>query len=408
MTLTINAPRLWNNLMQIANIGGTPDGGCDRQALTDTDLSGRELFIDWCVQVGLKISYDAVGNMFARLDGQDNSLSPIVLGSHLDTQPTGGKYDGILGVLAGLEVVRCIREAGIKPNRPVEIANWMNEEGARFAPAMMGSGVYAGMLDLAQVRDAADKEGITVGQELDRHGYSGFADPTGKDIHAYLELHIEQGPVLEQTEKTIGVVTGAQGIRWYDVSIRGQEVHAGPFPMGMRRDPVAALPEIIAGVLEIGRTDEHARATIGQIDTCPGSRNVVPGQIEMSIDLRHPDEAVLTSMNERLEAILASVMDDHKGLKFDLNQIWHSPVVDFDAKLVKAVLNGALEHGCSHLNIISGAGHDALMVARKAPTTMIFIPCKDGLSHNPAESATPEHVGAGANVLLSATLELLN
>lgn len=407
MTLTINAPRLWNNLMQIAKIGGTPDGGCDRQALTDTDIAGRELLIDWCVQSGLTISYDAVGNMFARLKGQDDSLAPIVLGSHLDTQPTGGKYDGILGVLAGLEVVRCIREAGITPNRPIEIANWMNEEGARFAPAMMGSGVYAGMLDLAQVRDAADKEGITVGQELDRHGYSGFADPTAKDIHAYLELHIEQGPVLEQTEKTIGVVTGAQGIRWYDLSIRGQEVHAGPFPMSMRRDPVAALPEIIAGVLEIGRTDENARATIGQIDTRPGSRNVVPSHVELSVDLRHPDEAVLTSMHERLEGLLASVTKVHTGLQFDLNQIWHSPVVAFDSKLVTAILNGALEHGYSHLDIISGAGHDALMVARKVPTTMVFIPCKDGLSHNPAESATPEHVEAGANVLLSATLEVL-
>ncbi|PHS19307.1 MAG: Zn-dependent hydrolase [Blastopirellula sp.] len=408
MPLTINTDRLWNDLMEIAKIGGTQKGGCNRQALTDLDIEGRALFARWCAVYEFEINYDSIGNMFARMKGQDDTMSPLVIGSHLDTQPTGGKYDGVLGVLAGLEVMRTIADNGWTPMRPIEVASWMNEEGARFAPAMMGSGVYSGMLDLNDIRAVADIEGISVGDELDRHGYSGFPHAMGKAMHEYLELHIEQGPVLEQEGKTIGVVTGAQGIRWYDLRIRGQEVHAGPFPMAMRRDPMAALPNLIQGVLDIGRMDEKARATMGQIHAYPGSRNVVPGHVDLTIDLRHPDENTLNEMHDRLNKLLADLAEEYKALEVDIRLIWHSPVVAFDDELIAAVRKGVETHGYSSLNIVSGAGHDALMVARKVPTTMVFIPCRDGLSHNEAEYTEPHQVEAGANVLLSAVLDRLD
>lgn len=407
MTLEINAARLWQNLMDMARIGGTVKGGCNRQALTDLDIKGRALFLSWCEEIGLTISYDSIGNMFARLEGEDATAAPLVIGSHLDTQPTGGKYDGVLGVLAGLEAIRTLKENGIKPGRSVEIACWMNEEGARFAPAMMGSGVYAGMLDLEETRAIQDQDGISVGQELDRHGYTGQPHPADKEIHAYLELHIEQGPLLEQEHKTIGIVTGAQGIRWYDIRVTGQEVHAGPFPMAMRRDPVAALPTLLQGVLDIGRTDEHARATIGQLHAAPGSRNVVPGQIDLTVDIRHPNEATLTGMHQDLQSLLKKVGQENVALEISSTQIWHSPVVAFDSGLIQGVRKGVERFGYSHMDIVSGAGHDALMVARKVPTTMIFIPCKDGLSHNEAEHTEPHQVAAGGNVLLTAVYEAL-
>ena len=263
------------------------------------------------------------------------------------------------------------------------------------------------MLDLDEVRATMDANGVTVGNELDRHGYSALPHPSRKQMAAYLELHIEQGPVLEQQGKTIGVVTGAQGIRWYDLTLTGQEVHAGPFPMAMRRDPVAVLPDLIRGILEIGQVDERARATIGQLTARPGSRNVVPGQVDLTVDLRHPDEAILTAMHEGLERLLEGLDKAHSGIDMASRLIWHSPVVAFDADLVDAVRVGTQAHRLSHMDIVSGAGHDALMVARRVPTTMIFIPCRDGLSHNEAEHAEPEHVAAGANVLLTAVLERL-
>lgn len=407
MQQVVNAERLLGDLAAMARIGGTAKGGCNRQALTDTDIEGRALFARWCADYGFAVTGDAAGNMFARMQGADDSLPPLVIGSHLDTQPTGGKYDGVLGVLAALEVMRTLRDAGIVPPRPLEVVSWMNEEGARFAPAMMGSGIYEGMLDLDAMRAVTDDAGISVGQELDRHGFGGLADPRAKDIHAYLELHIEQGPILEAEDKAIGVVTGAQGIRWYDLAVCGQETHAGPFPMAGRRDPVRALPRIIDGVMRIGCRDTDARATIGRINALPASRNVVPSRIEMTVDLRHPDEAVLDAMHAEFEALVAGVGAAHPGVTAQADLIWHSPVVAFDPGLVRAVRNGAVARGYGHRDIISGAGHDALMVARRAPTTMIFIPCRDGLSHNEAEHADPAHIAAGANVLLSAVCEVL-
>jgi len=407
MAIGVNSERLWNDLMQMAEIGGTPAGGCNRQALTDLDMRGRALFQSWCEAAGLVISADAGGNLFARLEGADPSLPPLVLGSHLDTQPTGGKFDGILGVLAALEVVQQVQERGITPRRPIEIACWMNEEGARFAPAMMGSGLFARALDLDEVRAVTDAEGITIGAELDRHGFTALPHPADKDIHAYLELHIEQGPVLEAEGADIGVVTGAQGIRWYDVVLQGAETHAGPSPMGMRRDPVTLLPGLIAGVMAIGTGDPLARATIGQIGAQPGSRNVVPGWVELSVDLRHPDEAVLTRMHQALNDLVGGLARPNSGISATLTQVWHSPVVSFDPGLVRAIRQGAIAQGLSHRDIVSGAGHDALMVARRVPTAMIFTPCRDGISHNEAEHIEPHQAAAGANVLLEAVLHLL-
>lgn len=407
MTLRINSDRLWQNLMAMAQIGPLSKGGCNRQCLSDLDEEGRDLFRKWCADLKLEMSSDAAGNLFARLPGRDNTLAPLVLGSHLDTQPTGGRFDGILGVLAGLETVQVLAEAGITPERPVEIAVWMNEEGSRFAPAMMGSGIYAGMLDLGMVRATKDAEGITVGEELDRHGYSSGPDPREKDIHAYLELHIEQGPVLEAEGKEIGVVTGAQGIRWYDLTVTGSEAHAGPTPMGLRKDPMNAVPELVEGILSIGRRDADARATIGCFNALPASRNVIPGTLNITVDLRHPSEAELTDMDATLARLLDGLRAKHPGLGFELNQIWHSPVVEFDTRLVSAIRSGAESRGYSQRDIVSGAGHDALMVARRVPTAMIFTPCRDGISHNEAEHIEPEQAAAGAEVLLGAVQDFL-
>ncbi len=407
MTLRINPDRLWQNLMAMVEIGPLSKGGCNRQTLSDLDEAGRDLFRSWCRALDLKLTSDAAGNLFARYEGHDPSLAPLVLGSHLDTQPTGGKFDGILGVLAGLETVQVLAEAGIRPERPVEIAVWMNEEGSRFAPAMMGSGVYADMLDLEAVRATKDAEGITVGAELDRHGYAAGPDPRAKDIHAYLELHIEQGPVLEAEGKEIGVVTGAQGIRWYDLTVTGSEAHAGPTPMAMRKDPMNAVPELVEGILTIGRRDADARATIGCFNALPASRNVIPGTLKITVDLRHPSEAELTDMDAVLGALLEDLRAKHPGLGFELVQIWHSPVMEFDRRLVSAIRSGAESRGYSHRDIVSGAGHDALMVALRAPTAMIFTPCRDGISHNEAEHIEPEQAAAGADVLLGAVLDFL-
>ncbi len=408
MTLEINAERLMESLFAMAAIGGTEKGGCNRQALTDLDIQGRILLGEWCAALGLGLSFDAVGNMFARLDGLDPTLPPLVIGSHLDTQPTGGKYDGVLGVLAGLEVLRVLHEKGIQPSRSIEVAIWMNEEGSRFAPAMMGSGVFSEMLNLDDVRAVADKDGITVGAELDRFQYALCPHPTAKTIHAYLELHIEQGPVLEAEDKPIGVVTGAQGIRWYDVTITGQEAHAGPTPMSLRRDPMEVVPDLVRGVLKIGKIDEDARATIGQLHANPSSRNVIPASIDLTVDLRHPDEQVLEKMHKQLHTLINRVKKKVARVEVEIDQIWHSPVVSFDDALIAAIRAGTEAHGLNHCDIVSGAGHDALMVARKVSTGMIFIPCKDGISHNEIEHAEPAHIAAGANVLLSATLDLLD
>ncbi len=407
MTIQINADRLWASLMEMAQIGGTEKGGCNRQALTDTDFAGRMLFRQWCEDLDLKVTVDAAGNMFARYEGTDTSLPPLVIGSHLDTQATGGKFDGVLGVLAALEVIRVLHENGLTPQRPVEVVSWMNEEGARFTPPMMGSGVYAGVFTLDEARGRTDDDGVTVGEELDRLGLSVGPAPMDKEIYKYLELHIEQGPVLEAEDKVIGVVTGAQAMRWYEVTVHGQEAHAGPTPMALRKDPMKAVTQIIDQVLEIGASRPDSCGTVGRLQASPGSVNVIPANVYMSVDLRNPNEETLTQMDQEFRAALEDIRAALPHLDIVCDQIWHSPCVVFDPALINSVRDSAQARGYSHRDIVSGAGHDALYVARRVPTSMIFIPCRDGISHNEAEHSEPEHCAAGADVLLGAILDTL-
>jgi len=402
---TINGERVWDALMQMASIGATAKGGCKRLALSDEDQAGRELFLRWCREAGYDIQHDAVGNLFVRRTGEDNSLDPVVMGSHLDTQPSGGKFDGIVGVLAALEVLRSLDDQRRPTRRPIEIAVWTNEEGARFQPAMMGSGVYSGALVFEDVLNTEDDHGVSVAAELKRLGYTGASVPHDKRIHGYLELHIEQGPILEAENKSIGVVTGGQAIRWYDLTVTGEEAHAGPTPMELRKDPLAAVTRIMGLVFETGSRDPAARATIGQLQAFPGSRNVIPGRVFLTIDLRHPVEEVLLEMDRKLRNGIAEIANILPGLSIDLKETWHSAVVRFSSELVASVRASTKELGYSFNEMISGAGHDAFNVSRKAPTAMIFIPCRDGISHNEREYAEPEHVAAGTNVLLHAAIK---
>ena len=406
--LTIDAQRLWDTLMETARIGGTPKGGIKRLTLTDLDREVRDWFVAKCEAAGCEVGVDEMGNIFALRPGKDNSLPPIVCGSHLDTQPTGGKYDGVLGVLAGLEVIRTLNDAGYETNRPIMVVDWTNEEGSRFAPAMISSGVFGGAFDLDYAYERADPEGKTLGAELERIGYKGSEKIGQREFGAFFELHIEQGPLLEAEDKTIGVVTDAQGQRWYEVTVTGQESHAGTTPMPLRRDAMMGAARMIAAVQEIAlKHAPHAVGTVGMARVEPNSRNVIPGQVFFTIDFRHPDDAVLTAMDSELRATCNRIAEAGR-LTLALEAIWHFPPVAFDADCVAAVRQAAEESGYSHRDIISGAGHDACYVARVAPTSMIFVPCENGISHNEIENATFDDVAAGANVLLRAMVAMAN
>jgi N-carbamoyl-L-amino-acid hydrolase len=404
--LRVDGARLWSRLMDMAQIGALPNGGVDRQALTDTDRRGRDLFRNWCEAAGLTVSVDRIGNLFARRAGTDATLPPVLVGSHLDSQPTGGKFDGVLGVLAGLEVAQTLNDNGVQTVHPLEIASWTNEEGARFAPAMVGSGVFAGAFTLDYGLSRTDKAGQTLGDELARIGYAGERPVHGQTYAAALELHIEQGPILEQRGLTIGVVSGVQGMRWYDLVIDGREVHAGPTPMADRRDPFRALCEIQQQLYAL--VDAHApasRVTFGDLSVAPGSRNTVPGRIVLSVDLRHPDEAILRQMEEAFFVLAAQACERHR-VTHRIDAVWRSPAIRFAKSCVDAVARAADALGLPACEMVSGAGHDSVYVSRVAPTGMIFIPCSEGVSHNEAEDAEPAHITAGANVLLGAVLEL--
>jgi beta-ureidopropionase / N-carbamoyl-L-amino-acid hydrolase len=403
--LAINGPRLWDALMEMAKIGATPKGGCNRQALTDLDKQGRDLFASWCEAAGCTVSVDAIGNMFARREGTDPELPPVMFGSHLDTQPTGGKFDGVLGVLAALEVVRSLNDLNIKTKHPIEIANWTNEEGSRFAPSMTASGVFAGAFTLDFARAIKDFDGKSMGEELDRIGYAGNQPVGGRPVHAFFELHIEQGPILEEDGTDIGIVTAAQGQRWYEINITGQDSHAGSTPMERRKDALLGAARLIDGVNRIGRMMmPEGRATCGVITVTPASRNVIPGSAFLTAEFRHPDEANLEMMNRSL-ANLAVDVSRELGLTIDVKQITKFPAQPFDESCLQAVRNAAKTHGLSYHDIISGAGHDAVYMARVCPTAMIFIPCVGGISHNEAEDCKPQWVTNGAAVLLHAVLE---
>ena len=400
-----DSERLWSRLMDMAAVGATPAGGSNRQALSDDDRAGRELFIGWAEQAGCTVELDGVGNLFARRPGADPDAPPVVLGSHLDTQPTGGRFDGVYGVLGGLEVVEALNDHSVQTRAPVEVAVWTNEEGSRFAVSMMGSAVWAGVLPLDEVRAITDRSGVNVGDELDRLGWAGPA-AFGKPLRAYLELHIEQGPILEASGSSIGVVTGVQGIRWFRVTIEGFPAHAGTTPMDRRHDPARPLAGVLGGLYEMAAVHApQVRLTPAMFASEPVSPNTVPDHITFTVDMRHPDAATLESLDAELRSLVAGAAEAH-GCGQRVEVINDCAPVVFDDECVKAVESAAQRCGFAYERIGSGAGHDACHVALKAPAGMIFVPCEDGLSHNEAESIEPEAAGRGAEVLLHAALEL--
>ena len=402
--LRIDGSRLWSSLMEMAKIGATPQGGCNRQALTDLDRQGRDLFVRWATEIGCTIEVDEIGNIFARRAGADPSASPVLAGSHLDTQATGGKFDGVYGVLAGLEVLRTLEQHAIVTRCPVEVAVWTNEEGCRFAPAMLGSGVVSGTYDLAFAYSRTDKEGLSLGDELRRIGYLGSRAAKPRRYQAMFEAHIEQGPILEHSGDTIGVVTGIQGAYWFDVALTGTSAHAGPTPMEMRRDPWRAATRIIDGALALADAQTPwARATIGDVSASPGSRNTVPGHLTFTVDLRHPDSDVLESMVARFRQ-LVDASAAAANVDAEIRTVWHMPPTSFDTGLIGHIEDAARALGYPARRIVSGAGHDSLHTAQFAPTAMIFVPCAGGLSHNEAEAAAQSDLEAGANVLLHAMI----
>lgn len=406
--LRINGQRLWDSLMAMAAIGATPKGGCNRQALTDLDKQGRDLFIQWCEDAGCTIAIDAMGNIFARRPGSAPNMPAVLAGSHLDTQPTGGKFDGVYGVLAGLEVIRSLNDSNIETEAAIEVAVWTNEEGARFSPAMIGSGVWAGEFDLDYAYARQDKEGNSIGAELARIGYQGQTPATARPLTAAFEVHIEQGPILENEHKQIGVLTGVQGMNWYDLTLTGQPCHAGPSPMEGRRDPFMGLQNILEQLYQLAA--EHApwaRVTFGDIRVEPGSRNTVPEKLILAVDLRHPDQKTLDAMDQRFREIAASAATKF-GLQQEICDEWRSPAVAFDSNCVAAVRDSVAALGYRNMEMVSGAGHDSVYISRVAPTSMIFVPCEKGLSHNEAENAEPKDLEAGANVLLHAMLKMSN
>jgi beta-ureidopropionase / N-carbamoyl-L-amino-acid hydrolase len=401
--LTINPQRLWDALMHTAQFGGTPKGGIKRLTVSDDDKRVRDWFKAECEKLGCTVQVDEVGNMFATRPGKRKDILPIAMGSHLDTQPTGGKFDGVLGVLGPLEVLRTLVDMGYESNAPLMIVNWTNEEGSRFAPAMLCSGVYAGVFtpDFAYSRE--DRQGIKLGDELVRIGYKGEHKAGAIKFSSMFELHIEQGPILEAEEKVIGVVTGVQGMRWYEVTVRGQESHTGATPMGLRKNALLGASRMIEAIHQVGMAHLPGVASVGLIENRPNSRNVVPGEVFFTVDLRHPDEKVLDQMEAAYQAALPKIAVE-LNLELEEKRIWNSPAVKFAPDLIQCVRDGAKQAGLSSREMASGAGHDAAYINRVAPTTMIFVPCLGGISHNEAESTTLEECGAGTQVLLNAVL----
>ena len=389
----------------MGEIGATPAGGVNRQALTDGDRAARDLFISWCREAGCSVRVDAAGNIFARRAGSRAGGPAVAAGSHLDSQPAAGRFDGALGVLAALEVVRTLNDHGVVTESPVEVVSWTNEEGCRFAPSMMGSGMFTGRFDAARMAAVADTEGRTFGAELERIGYRGNDRVPVAELAAWFELHIEQGPVLEREGKKIGVVTGANGLRWFDVVVTGSDAHAGPTPMAERRDALLGAARIVTAVNRIGHAHlPGASATVGSLAVHPNSRNTVPGRVEFTVDLRHRDAARQAAMKDALEAKAASICAAD-NLELDLQEIANQPPLRFDPGCIAAVRGAAAAMGLSWREMVSGAGHDACHLAARVPTAMIFIPCEGGISHSERENATREDCTAGANVLLHAVLE---
>jgi N-carbamoyl-L-amino-acid hydrolase len=404
----IDGKRLWDSLMGFAEIGATPKGGVRRLTLTDVDKRARDRFRAECESLGLTIRIDAIGNMFARRPGRDPSRAPVLFGSHLDSQPSGGKFDGALGVIAGLEVMRSLNDLDLVTEAPLELINWTDEEGSRFGHSLMGSGVWAGVFPLEKACALTDTENVTVATALDSIGYRGPEPAAPFHADAYFELHIEQGPILEREEKQIGIVTGAQAQVWYDAVATGQDSHAGTTPPSARRDALVCAARIIDLVDRMMRArGEAGRGTVGQLHVSPNSRNVIPGEVRFSIEFRHPSDAEVDVLHAEFQPA-AQAVADACGIKLDLTQLFKIPAQPFDPSCVDLVRQGAARLGYTTREIVSGAAHDAVYVARHVPTAMIFTPCKDGLSHNEAESIEPEEASAGCQVLFEAILARAN
>ena len=403
--LKINGDRLWDSLMDMARIGPGVAGGNNRQTLTDEDAEGRALFQKWCEEAGCTMGLDSLGNMFARREGTDPDALPVYVGSHLDTQPTGGKYDGVLGVLGALEILRTLNDLGIKTKHPIVATNWTNEEGTRFAPAMLASGVFAGVHEQDWAESREDAEGKRFGDELDRIGWRGEEEVGARKMHAFFELHIEQGPILEAEGKDIGVVTHGQGLSWTQVTITGKDAHTGSTPMPMRKNAGLGMARVLEKVEEIALSHApHAVGAAGHIDVYPNSRNVIPGKAVFTVDFRSPELAVIKDMEARLKAAATEICDQ-MGLEVEFEKVGGFDPVEFDADCVSAVRSAADRLGYSHMNLISGAGHDACWINRVAPTAMVMCPCVDGLSHNEAEEISKEWATAGTDVLMHAVVE---
>lgn len=403
--LRINAERLWDSLMEMAKIGPGVAGGNNRQTLTDSDKDGRDLFKSWCDAAGLSMAVDKMGTMFMTRPGTDPDALPVYVGSHLDTQPTGGKYDGVLGVLAGLELVRSLNDLGIKTKHPIVVTNWTNEEGARFAPAMLASGVFAGVHSVDYAYGRKDLEGKSFGDELKRIGWVGDEEVGARKMHAYFEYHIEQGPILEAEKKQIGVVTHCQGLWWLEFTLTGKEAHTGSTPMNMRVNAGLAMARIFEMVQKVAMDAQPgAVGGVGQVKFSPNSRNVLPGTVIFTVDIRSPDQAKLDGMRARIEKEAAEICAA-LGVKSSVEAVGHFDPVTFDPTLVGRVRKAAENLGYSHMNLISGAGHDACWAAKVAPATMVMCPCVDGLSHNEAEDISKEWAAAGCDVLFHAVVE---
>ena len=398
----INRDRLWQSLMELARLGATVKGGVCRLALTDLDRQARDLFVQWCEEAGCAVTVDGIGNIFARRPGRNPHLPPVMTGSHIDTQPTGGKFDGCFGVLAGVEVLRTLNDLKLETEAPLEVVVWTNEEGSRFPPCMMGSGVFAEKFTLQDTLAKTDVDGISVGEALNAIGYAGTRPVSGHPVGAYFEAHIEQGPILEDERKTIGVVLGALGQKWFDLKLRGVEAHAGPTPMHLRKDALVGAAQVVSAVNRIAHAHQpHACGTVGCLSLHPGSRNVIPGQVQMTLDLRHLHADRLQAMVDEVRQVIEDSCRQH-GLSFELTATADFPPLDFDPTCVAAVRQGAEHLGLSHMDIVSGAGHDAIFIAELGPAGMIFVPCEGGISHNEIENAAPQDLADGCAVLLRA------
>ena len=403
--MRINADRLWNSLMEMAQVGPGVAGGNNRQTLTDDDAKGRALFKKWCEAAGCVMGLDTMGNMFARFEGTDPDALPVYVGSHLDTQPTGGKYDGVLGVLGGLEILRSLNDLNVKTKHPIVVTNWTNEEGTRFAPAMLASGVFAGMHTEEWAYARKDADGLTFGDELVRIGWRGDEPVGERKMHAFFELHIEQGPILEAEGIEVGVVTHGQGLSWTQVTVTGNDAHTGSTPMPMRRNAGLGMARMLELVNEIAWSHKpDAVGAAGHIDVFPNSRNVIPGKVIFTVDFRSPELTVIEDMEIRFKGGAQKIADD-MGLVVDFEKVGGFDPVEFDQGCVTAVRSAAERLGYTHRNLVSGAGHDACWINRMAPTAMVMCPCVDGLSHNEAEEISKEWAAAGADVLMHAVLE---